>query len=166
MELREEQPSDVAAIRAVHDAAFKGSKVEGEIVDRLRERGKLLISVVCEEDGKVVGHAAYSPITYKNREIGIGLGPIGVLPERQNLGIGSKLTLEGNALAFSKNYENIFVLGDPAYYCRFEFDLASRLNLYSKFDPEGRHFMIFSRNPEPYPQKIFVDYDKAFDAAG
>ncbi len=164
--IRGERESDIAGITAVQDAAFKGSKAESEIVSRLRSRGKLAISLVFDDDGTIAGHAAYSPISYKNRPIGIALGPVAVLPKRQKLGIGTKLILEGNAAAFHKNYENIFVLGDPAYYRRFGFEPARSLNLYCKFDPEGQHFMVLSRNPEAYPEKIIVGYDKAFDIAG
>ncbi len=165
MNVREEHSSDINAIRDVHDAAF-GGKTEGAIVDRLRERGKLLISFVYEEDGKILGHAAYSPITVNKKMIGIALGPVAVLPVHQKQSIGSRLILEGNALAFTRHYENIFVLGEPAYYRRFEFDLAQSLNIYSKFDPDGKHFMVISRGAEAFPQKTLVDYDKAFDLAG
>ncbi len=66
MEIRPEQPSDIAAIRQITKAAFASmeysSQTEAEIVDALREAGALTVSLVAVQDGAVLGHIAFSPL--------------------------------------------------------------------------------------------------------
>jgi len=46
----------------VHEAAFP-TPAEAQFVDALRTSGHLSLSLVCERDGAVVGHVAFSPVT-------------------------------------------------------------------------------------------------------
>jgi putative acetyltransferase len=142
MKIRAEKDSDINQITEIHNQAFSGPD-EGKIVKNLRKNKALTISLVCEVDGKLAGHIAYSPIRNKNEEvIGIGLAPVAVLPSLQNQGIGSKLIEHGNKEAFDMGFKKIFVLGDPEYYSRFGFVSAKEYNYYCEYDPEGNHFMI------------------------
>ena len=162
MKMRREQESDVDQITEIHNQAFNGMD-EGKIVKNLRENKNLTISLVCEIDGKVVGHIAYSPIRNKNGEIiGIGLAPIGVLPSFQNQGIGSRLIEQGNKQAFDLGFKKIFVLGDPQYYSRFGFVLAKNYNYYCEYDPEGDHFMMQGELSKVL-EKTIVYYCKEFN---
>jgi len=162
MKMRREQESDVDQITEIHNQAFNGMD-EGKIVKNLRENKNLTISLVCEIDGKVVGHIAYSPIRNKNGEIiGIGLAPIGVLPSFQNQGIGSRLIEQGNKQAFDLGFKKIFVLGDPQYYSRFGFVLAKNYNYYCEYDPEGDHFMMQGELSKVL-EKTVVYYCKEFN---
>ena len=72
----DEQPGDLAAIRAVNDAAFD-QPLEGRIVEALRAHGAVRQSLVAEVDGQVVGHILFSPVTSAGSE-GLGLGPMAV----------------------------------------------------------------------------------------
>ena len=160
--MRREQESDVDQITEIHNQAFNGLD-EGKIVKKLREDKNLTISLVCEIDGKVVGHIAYSPIKNKNGEIiGIGLAPIGVLPSFQNQGIGSRLIEQGNKQAFELGFKKIFVLGDTQYYSRFGFVLAKNYNYYCEYDPEGDHFMMQGELSKVL-EKTVVYYCKEFN---
>jgi putative acetyltransferase len=142
MEIRTENKSDINQITAIHDQAFNGQD-EGKIVQNLRKSKNLTISLVCEIDGTLAGHIAYSPVKNKNKDIiGIGLAPVAVLPSMQNQGIGSQLIKQGNREAFEKGFKKIFVLGAPAYYSRFGFVLAREYNYYCLYDPEGNYFMV------------------------
>ncbi|GAI56501.1 unnamed protein product, partial [marine sediment metagenome] len=67
MIIREENESDIANITTVHNQAFNEPD-EGEIVKNLRKNNNLIISLVAEADGKIVGHIAYSPIHNKSKE--------------------------------------------------------------------------------------------------
>jgi predicted N-acetyltransferase YhbS len=60
IEIREERPPDIAAIREVNAHAF-GQNLEGTIVDALRSNGAVLLSLVATLRDRVVGHAAYYP---------------------------------------------------------------------------------------------------------
>ena len=162
MNIREENELDLNQISEIHNQAFNGSE-EAKIVENLRKNKNLTISLVCEIDRKVVGHIVYSPIYFEDKIIGIGLAPVAVLPSFQKQGIGSRLIENGNRVAFSKGFQKILVLGDPAYYARFGFQNAKKYNYFSKFDPEGKHFMILEKDVEYMPEKIDIEYCKEFD---
>ena len=163
MLIRNENESDIEDITNIHKQAFNGPD-EGEIVKNLRKNNNLTISLVAEINKKIVGHIAYSPIYNKNEEIiGIGLAPVAVLPSHQKQGVGSELIKQGNNTALSKGYKRIFVLGDPAYYRRFGFEIAKNYNYFSDFDPEGKHFMISGKQLERESEKTFVNYCKEFN---
>lgn len=162
MKIREEKERDINQITNIHNQAFNGRN-EGEIVKKLRKNRNLIISLVCELEGKLVGHIAYSPIHDRiNEIIDIGLAPVGVLPGYQKQGIGSELIKEGNSIALSKGYQRVFVLGDPEYYRRFGFEMARKYNYYSGFAPDGNHFMIMGNEIEKMGYKLFVNYSKEF----
>ncbi len=85
--VRDEQPADSAAIRAVNDAAFD-QPLEGRIVDAPGAHGAVRLSLVAEVDGRVVGHILFSPVTSAGGAEGLGLGPMAVTPEHQRRGVG------------------------------------------------------------------------------
>ncbi len=123
LEIREELPEDLAAIREVNNRAF-GQVQEGNIVDALRSNGATLLSLVATVDGQLVGHIMYSPITIGDAT-GAALGPMSVLPEHQRHGIGSKLVEEGTRKIRDAGYPFIIVLGHANFYPRFGFKPAS-----------------------------------------
>jgi putative acetyltransferase len=131
-ELRDEVPEDREPIRALHRAAF-GGEGEGRLVDRLREDGLVVVSLVAVEAGEVVGHALFAelPIEPDGGGVlhGVALAPLAVLPARQRRGIGSALVRRGLALCRERGRALAVVVGDPAYYGRFGFsaELARRL---------------------------------------
>ena len=60
--IRPEQPGDHAEVRAVNVAAFE-TPAEADLVDALRAQARPLVSLVAEEDGAIVGHVMFSPVT-------------------------------------------------------------------------------------------------------
>lgn len=126
MHIRPEEPTDAAAIRALTEAAFAGAEhtsgTEGAIVDALRAAGALTLSLVAEQDGAIVGHAAFSPVRIEGEDsCWFGLGPVSVAPDRQGGGIGAELIREGLSVLQNRDAAGCVVLGDPAYYGRFGF---------------------------------------------
>ncbi len=124
MRIRPEAPGDEAAIGALTAAAFAGHPhsdgSEPQIIERLRHLGKLTLSLVAEDCGKIVGHVAFSPVTVSGGEGGwYGVGPISVEPDRQKSGIGSALMREGLARLEAQGASGVALVGDPAYYNRF-----------------------------------------------
>lgn len=91
--IRDELPADLAAIEAVTIEAFgtaeHSSGTEQFIVRALRDSGQLAVSLVAEEDGRILGHVAVSPVTISTGWY--GLGPVSVVPGRQGKGIGTML---------------------------------------------------------------------------
>jgi predicted N-acetyltransferase YhbS len=55
---RDEAPSDVDAIHVVEALAF-GRAFEADMVDALRDHGKVMLSLVAELAGEVVGHVLF-----------------------------------------------------------------------------------------------------------
>ncbi|MBW8282722.1 MAG: GNAT family N-acetyltransferase, partial [Rhizobium sp.] len=102
MRIRPESAGDEAAIGALTAAAFDGHPYsdgsEPLIIERLRRLDMLALSLVAEDEGEIVGHVAFSPVTLSGGEGGwYGLGPISVAPGRQRGGIGSTLIKTGLA---------------------------------------------------------------------
>ena len=127
-EIRSERPEDIPAIRTVNEEAF-GQAEEADIVDRLRGTCDGLLSLVGVIDERVVGHVLFSPVTLDGPSgvvEGMGLAPMGVLPEYQRQGIGSKLVQAGLAALRESGCPFVIVLGHVEYYPRFGFEPASR----------------------------------------
>jgi putative acetyltransferase len=121
--IRAERPGDEGAIHAVQRAAFGSSATEAEIVDKLRADGDLVISLVATDDDAIVGHVALSKAHVEEHDA-LGLGPIGVIPDRQDQGIGAALMEAAITQARDTDYTLIALLGHPAYYPRFGFQPA------------------------------------------
>lgn len=164
MIVRSEAPGDAPSIRSLTEEAFAGvehsSGTEGAIVDALRAAGALSISLVAEEDGRVIGHAAISPVLVGGEDIGwYGLGPVSVLPSRQRGGVGSVLIRTGLQLLRQRGARGCVVLGDPAYYRRFGFTSEHGLR-YSNVPPEYFQSLVLTGGPV----EGAVSYHEGFEA--
>jgi putative acetyltransferase len=164
--IRQESPSDVAAIYAVTVAAFlnapHAAHTEQFIVEALRKAGALSISLVAERCGKVVGHVAVSPVSISDGSTGwFGVGPISVLPELQRKGIGSLLMQSALALLRERDGRGCVLVGDPAYYSRFGFKPESSLLLP---DVPAEYFQALPFGPS-LPRGV-VTFHEAFSARG
>lgn len=130
--IREERPADRAAIHAVNAAAFE-TDAEARLVDALRAGGGLLLSLVAELGGELVGHIAFSPVTVTRPDgslaAGVGLAPMAVVPRLQRAGIGGRLIAEGLRRLREAGHRLCVVVGHPAYYPRHGFVPAGPLGL-------------------------------------
>jgi len=70
----------------------------------------------------------------------ISIGPIGVLPDYQNKGIGGMLINMVKEESEKLGYKGIVLYGNPAYYHRFGFVNAA---VYSVHTPDGTNFEDF-----------------------
>src|SRR5688572_19069279 len=143
--VRDERPEDLAAIRAVNDAAFD-QPLEGHIVDALRAHGAVRLSLVAEVDGHVVGHILFSPVTSAGAE-GLGLGPMAVTPDQQRRGVGAALIDAGLSRLRAAGCPFVVVLGHHGYYTRFGFVPASRHGLRCEWDVPDEAFMVHVIDP-------------------
>lgn len=148
MIVRSETAADRAAIYEVHRRAF-GGEDESRLVDALREQGFHRVSLVAEEEGAVQGHVLLSAIeivTPATRLPVLALAPVGVLPERQNQGIGSRLIRAALEQARSQSHAIVLVVGHATYYPRFGFsaELARQLDC----PYAGDSFMALELMPE------------------
>ena len=166
MKIRSEEPSDPEAIRTVVRKAFAtanhSSGTESLIVDKLRKRAALTLSLVAVENDSIVGHVAISPVsTPESSGTWFGLGPVSVHPSRQGAGIGAALITEALERLRKSGASGCVVLGEPKYYRRFGF----------LHDPGITHRDV----PPPYFQVLSfgpgqgvgpVEYDEAFEETG
>lgn len=132
--IRHEAPSDADAIEAVTVAAFLNTPhtnhAEQFIINELGRAGQLFISLVAEQEGRIVGHVAISPVIISDGSPGwYGLGPISVAPERRNRGIGTLLVERSLRELRRFGAAGCVVLGDPKYYGRFGFKLEPAILL-------------------------------------
>lgn len=166
IKVRNEAPSDADAIEAVTAAAFLNaphtSNTEQFIINELRRAGQLTVSLVAEEESRIVGHVAISPVTISDGSHGwYGLGPISVAPERQNRGIGTQLMERALEELCKLGAAGCVVLGDPKYYQRFGFKAEPAIVLPS-VPPEYFQAVRF-RGEIPAGT---VSYHEAFNAQG
>ena len=132
MIIRKETKSDVGAISDITKLAFENhpfsNNTEQFIINALRAADALTISLVAEIDGKLVGHIAFSPVTFSDgTKNWYGLGPISVMPDYQKQGIGKRLVNEGIGLLKGLGAVGCVLVGDPKYYERFGFRSPNRL---------------------------------------
>ena len=141
IEIREEHPDDVAAVRDLNRRAF-GQDQESNIVDALRANGAALLSLVATVNDRVVGHIMYSPLSIGGNVTGAALGPMAILPERQRQGIGSKLVEAGNRKLKDAGCPFIIVVGHANYYPRFGFRPASAHGIRCEWEVPDDVFML------------------------
>jgi putative acetyltransferase len=140
IEIRQEQPEDIAAVRDLNRRAF-GQEQEGTVVDALRANGGAQLSLVAVDEGRVVGHILYSPLQIGQVE-GSALGPMAVDPEVQRHGIGTALVEAGNARLREHGCPFVVVVGHAEFYRRFGFTPARPLGITCEWEVPDEVFMI------------------------
>lgn len=117
-------------------------------MDDLRDGGYARLSLVAEEEGRLVGHVMFSEAVIRTGggEVGaLALGPVGVIPERQGRGVGSALIREGLDRCAREGHRIVVLLGHPGYYPRFGFSAERAGNLSSPYS--GDAFMALELAP-------------------
>jgi putative acetyltransferase len=123
----------------VHSLAFAGPDLgtqpppEARLVDALRAGGHVVpaCSIVAVEGDAVVGHVvcsrgAIGGGTGSETARVLGLGPLGVTPNRQRGGVGSALMHAVLGAADACDVAAVVLLGEPGFYGRFGFEPAGR----------------------------------------
>ena len=142
--IRPETAADLDSIRYVNKQAFGGDK-EAVLVDRLRQRGVLPVSLVADRDGEIVGHIAFSPVSVEGEETSFEattLAPLAVLPSCQKQGIGRLLIEAGIERCLELGLDIIFLVGHPEYYPRFGFVKAGPRGIGCEFEAPEEAFML------------------------
>ncbi|HIJ65548.1 MAG TPA: N-acetyltransferase [Candidatus Hydrogenedentes bacterium] len=141
--VRPEQPDDASAIRQVLEKAFP-THDEARLVDVLRERNKMVLSLVALIDDTIVGHILFTRMTMAPEQPSfeaLGLAPLAVLPEYQRKGTGSRLVRDGLVQCRQLGADAVFVLGGPGYYARFGFAAAAPYGILNEYN-EPEAFMV------------------------
>jgi putative acetyltransferase len=135
MRIRAEAPADAQQVSELTEAAF-GRPHEARFVEAVRASDGFVpeLSLVAEENGRVVAHAMLSYVGLE----GTGsrllmLAPVSVRPESQKRGTGSALVRELLALAEARCEPLVLVVGHAGYYPRFGFQRATALGFVAPF---------------------------------
>ncbi len=148
MLIRSENSDDRDAVYAVNVSAFETS-AEAKLVDALRLEARPIVSLVAEEDGEVVGHIMFSPVTLSENPTleAMGLAPMAVVPKQQRKGIGTLLVRAGLERCKQLGFAGVVVLGHPDFYLRFGFAPASKCCINSEYDVPDDLFMAVALQP-------------------
>jgi putative acetyltransferase len=137
--IRDEQPPDRKQVRKVNEAAF-GRSDEADLINRLRVEETILLSLVAEAGGKIVGHILFSRMTIETAQgsvAAVSLAPMAVLPDHQGHKAGSQLVRRGLAELRDRGERIVTVLGHKEYYPRFGFSPEKARYLGSPFPPDA-----------------------------
>jgi putative acetyltransferase len=135
--IRREVPGDEGPIGEVHAEAFAAmypdaEPVEPGLVEALRRSDAWIpaLSLVAEHEGAVAGHVCCTRATLEpGGDAVLGLGPLGVRPAQQRLGVGSALMHAVLGAADALGEPLVVLLGHRDYYPRFGFVPATRLGI-------------------------------------
>ena len=130
--IRPERVEDHDAVRDVHARAFGDGERVPRLVDALRAAAASVppMSLVATVDGRVVGHVMLSAcrLDALPRLVDVlSLSPLGVLPEFQGQGIGTRLVADALAGADGRGIPLVFLEGSPHYYGKRGFADATKL---------------------------------------
>ncbi len=146
MIIRKETKEDYKSIYEVNKKAFNQND-ESELIQRIRTSKYFIaeLSLVAEENGKIIGHILFSKIKIigEKEYESLSLAPMSVLPKFQKQGIGEKLVKKGLKKAKNLGFDSVIVIGHKDYYPRFGFEKASKWNIKCSFEVPDDAFMAF-----------------------
>ena len=157
--IREEKEEDFPEIYNLIKTAFKTANVsdgdEQDYAENLRRSENYIpcLALVAEYENQLIGHIMLTK-TYIEMDDNkvyetLLLSPLSVLLEYRNKGVGGSLIKESIKLDEKLGYKNVFLCGDPEYYCRFGFRQSSIWKIFPKGD---------------IPEQYVLGYDFASDS--
>ena len=143
MLIRAEEQRDRAAVHAVNVSAFE-TPAEANLVDALRDQAQPLVSLIAEDNGAIVGHIMFSPVSLSGHSALriMGLAPMAVAPEHQRKAVGSALVRAGLEQCKQLGFGAVVVLGHPAYYPRFGFLSSAGFGIGCEYEVPEEAFMV------------------------
>lgn len=165
--VRPETEADYPSVRRIHQLAF-GRDDEADIVEDMRHRAGAILSLVAVRRGEPVAHAFFSRVVIEcesGYDRGVGLAPIGVMPEHQRTGVGTDIIRHAIAALKNRRHGVLVVLGEPAYYQRFHFKPAHQFGLRCSFDAPPEYFMALPLDTGWCGSGGLVRFAPAFDRA-
>ncbi|MDQ7780247.1 MAG: N-acetyltransferase [Planctomycetota bacterium] len=142
MQIRFEVEKDGVAVHALNTASFD-TRAEADLVDALRVQAQPFVSLVAEDEGLVVGHIMFTPVSLSGHpQLKImGIGPMAVESSRQRKGIGSGLVRAGLEECRKLGFGAVVVLGHAEYYPRFGFVKSTEYGIDSEYKVRPEYFM-------------------------
>lgn len=168
-EIRSVTQDEIELVCEVHREAFDGREEESRLVQLLHAAGKTPISLAARFEGRIVGHVLFSPMILDPPKPGlgiVGLAPVGMLPEHQGRGIGSRLIREGLLACGEAGYRAAVVLGKPGYYSRFGFERASYRGLDNEYGVDESFMVVELEKGALEETSVTVKYQPEFRWCG
>jgi putative acetyltransferase len=169
--IRRETERDADVIRAITAAAFAQSRPPGqippeaELIDELRASPAWLppLSLVAvTAEGEVIGHVLGTRGHVGENPV-LALGPLSVRPDRQQNGVGSALMHAVLGAADALGEPLVALLGNPAYYQRFGFELSTVYQITPPKPEWQPHFQVrVLTEYQPQIRGLFT-YPEPFD---
>jgi predicted N-acetyltransferase YhbS len=171
--LRLEEEKDYRIVEELTREAFWNNHVPGcdehLLIHNLRKTKEFIkeLDFVAMNINKIVGNIVYVKSNVKNNGFKYDLitfGPISVLPEYQNKGIGTKLINHTVKLSKEMGYKGIIIYGDPEYYKRFGFKESKQYKITNKDNKYPAALLVL----ELYPNSLngiegIFDEGKAYE---
>jgi len=121
LEIRDSVSADFGAIELLYPEAFPDEDLLPLVRDLLPDTA-VVMSLVGTIDAQIVGHAIFTRCSIVGDSINAALlGPLVVAPALHRQGIGSAIVQAGFRQLENAGVNQVFVLGDPAYYGRLGF---------------------------------------------
>ena len=125
--IRDVEAGDAPALDTLYPDAFPDEDLL-PLVHALAGDPSVVASLVAAIGPEVVGHALFTRCGIEGSPTAAALlGPVAVATARQRQGVGSALVRTGLERMATAGVEQVFVLGDPAYYGRFGFTPDTRV---------------------------------------
>ncbi len=159
MKIRKLTPETYDKASALLRQAFPSGTYEMQLVEKLHKNGKAMHEWVCIHTNTVIAYIAFTNAYNGDTVCGLHLAPMAVKPEYQKQGIGSELLRFALRQAEIKE-RTLFVLGNPAFYRKFGFELCEMP--ICPFDKNNAHFLSI-RNEASNP--FTVGYEPEFIVA-
>jgi len=171
--IRKEEPRDFNAVFNLIEKAFESEKMsdhkEQFLVERLRKSDAFIpeLSMVAENDNKIVGHILLTKLKIKNDQNifdSLALAPVSVLPEYQGKGIGGMLINQAHIIAKELGHKSIVLLGHEKYYPKFGYQLTEEFGIKLPFDAPKENCMIIELTENALQGVTgMVEYPKEFN---
>jgi len=156
--IRPEREEDHPAIAAVVNAAFVNHP-DGEVasfVERIRASEQFIpeLALVAEDSTGVIGHVMLSWVGVEggSRPRILNLTPMSVRPDRQRMGVGSRLIRDALDRAEDAGEPAVLVEGISDYYPRFGFERASALGFIAPHPKIPDEALMVKRLPGYRPE--------------
>jgi predicted N-acetyltransferase YhbS len=139
--LRLEEEKDYFIVENLTREAFWNHHVPGcdehLLIHDMRKANEFIkeLDFVAIYNGKIVGNIVYVKSKILNNDLEhtvLTFGPLSVLPEYQNKGIGGKLINHTVKLSKEMGYKAIIIYGDPEYYKKFGFKESKEYKITNK----------------------------------
>lgn len=167
MIIRKENEKDYEEVYQLVKSAFESADQsdgnEAHLVNKLRKSESFIpeLSLVAEEDGKLIGHILFSKAKVGDYEV-LALAPLSVDPSYQRQGIGKALIEKGHRIGKDLGYPYSIVLGSDKYYPKFGYIEAKSYGIKAPFDLPSKYFMAKKLKDNKKEITGILEYDEAF----